>query len=100
MKYAVLRIGSRQYRLCEGQEALVDKLDKEPNFDVLLVSDGKKVVVGTPLVKDAKVKIKVITQEEKGEKLDILRYKAKSRYRKHIGFRPVFSRVLLEKITL
>ena len=99
MKYAILRFGSRQYKLSEGEEALIDKVGKDPVFDVLLVSDGKKIVVGTPVVKDVKVKIKVVKDEEKGEKIDVLRYKAKSRYRKHIGFRPVYSRILVEKIT-
>ena len=108
-KYAVVKIKGHQYKVAEGQEILVDKLslplhgklgkDKvEP--EVLLVVDGDKVNVGKPTVKDAKIKIKIVKEEEKGEKIHVRKYKAKSRYRRHIGFRPKFTRLQIEKITV
>jgi large subunit ribosomal protein L21 len=100
MKYAVVRIKGHQYKVSEGEEILVDKIgtDKaEP--EVLLVVDGEKVTVGKPVVKEAKVKVKVLKDEEKGQKVDVFKYKAKSRYRRHTGFRPVYSRLLVEKIS-
>jgi large subunit ribosomal protein L21 len=99
-KYAVVRIGGKQYKVSEGQEILVDRVvdPKKLQVEVLLVADGEKVSVGKPLVKDAKVKVKVVAALEKGEKVDVYKFKAKSRYRKHIGFRPQYTKLLIEKI--
>jgi large subunit ribosomal protein L21 len=99
-KYAVVRIKGHQYKVSEGEEILVDKIDtKEPEIEVLLVADGEKVKIGKPVIKEAKIKVKVIKEVEKGEKIDILKYKAKSRYRRHYGFRPQYTRLLIEKIS-
>lgn len=99
MKYAVIKVSGHQYRVSEGEEILVDKLsDSKVEPEVLLVVDEGKVSLGKPSVSDIKIKIKVLG-EEKGEKLDVYKFKAKSRYRKHIGFRPKYTRLLIEKIT-
>lgn len=100
MKYAVIRIQGKQYKVSEGQEILVDKMnDLKVVPEVLLYVDGEDVLVGKPVLSDVKVKIKVVTELEKGEKLDIYRFKSKSRYRKHTGFRPQYTRLLIEKIS-
>ena len=100
MNYAVIRINKRQYKVVEGQELLLDKTEDE-NIDpeVLLLVNDKKVAIGNPRVKGAKVKIKVIEQEVKGKKVRVQKYKAKSRYRKKIGFRPKHTKVKVEKIS-
>lgn len=100
MKYAVLRINGKQYKVEEGKEFLAHKIEGKPEAELLLVSDGEKVLLGTPAIAKADVKLKVISQEEKGEKVDVYKYKAKARYRKHTGFRPVYTRLLVEKISL
>ena len=99
-KYAVVRIGGKQYKAIEGKELLVDKIVDLAKIEpeVLLLVDDKKVKVGKPVLADVKVKIKVVTEVEKGEKLEIYKFKSKSRYRKHIGFRPQHTRLLVEKI--
>lgn len=99
-KYAVIRIKGHQYKVSEGEEILVDKLSdfKKIDCDVLLFANGEAVKVGKPKLADVKIKFKVITEIEKGEKIDVLKYKAKSRYRKHIGFRAKYTRLLIEKI--
>lgn len=100
MKYAVVKIQGHQYKIAEGEEILVDKVKdtKKVEADVLLVADGAKVKIGKPVVKGAKVTFKVLKDEEKGEKIHVRKYKAKSRYRKHTGFRAVFTRLLVQKI--
>lgn len=99
MKYAVLKIKGHQYKVSEGEEILVDKIDDEKvEPEVLLLVNEDKVSLGKPHVSGAKVKIKV-KGEEKGEKIDVLKYKSKSRERRHIGFRPQYTRLLIEKIT-
>ena len=99
MDYAVLRIKGHQYKVSEGQEILVDKIgDAKVEADILLVSKDGKIKVGKPFVKDAKVTIKVLG-EEKGEKIDVYKYKSKSRYRRHTGFRSQLTRLLVQKIS-
>ncbi len=100
-KYAVIRIQGHQHRVFEGEELLVDKLSdtKKVDPEVLLIVNDDDIKVGTPIVIGARVKIKVLAEVEKGKKIDVLKYKAKSRYRKHIGFRPKYSRLLIEKIS-
>ena len=101
MKYAIVRVNGKQYRVNENKEILVDKLadPKKLEAEVLLVIDGEKVNVGKPLVKEAKVTFKVIKEEEKGDKVEVYKFKAKSRYRRHTGFTPRFTRLLVQSIT-
>lgn len=100
MKYAVIRIKGQQYKVSEGDEILVGKLaDKKPGAEVLLLVDDGKIKVGKPTVRGAKVKIKIVKQEEKGKKLYVQKFKAKSRYRRKMGFRPLYTRLLIEKIS-
>lgn len=98
-KYAVIKLSGHQYKVSEGEEILVDHLtDKKAEPEVLLISDNGKVKVGKPKVSGGKVSVKVLG-EEKGLKIDVYKYKAKSRYRKHTGFRPLYTRLLVQKIT-
>jgi len=100
MKYAIVKIKGQQYKVSEGDEILVDKLGTDkPDVKILLTVDEKGVKIGKPEVKDAKVKMKILKDEEKGKKLYVQTFKAKSRYRRKIGFRPIYSRLLIEKIS-
>ncbi len=64
---------------------------------VLLIGDGDKVTVGTPLVDGAKV---LATQqgEGKGKKIIVFKYKPKVRYRKKTGHRQLYTRLVVDKI--
>ena len=97
-KYAVIRVKGTQYKVVEGDEILVDKLNGKLKLETLLLVKGDKVSVGTPTVVGAKVKAKVLEEEVKGTKMHVRKFRAKSRYRKTIGFRPVHSKILIEKI--
>jgi large subunit ribosomal protein L21 len=99
-KYAVISLNGRQYKVSEGQQVLVD-LTSDPKIEskTLLLVVGDKVSVGKPEVKGSMVKFKKISDEEKGEKIEILKYKAKSRYRRKMGFRPKYTKLLVEKIS-
>ena len=102
-KFAVIKLAGTQLKVFEGKQYEVNKLkgekgDKLEIEEVLLIHDGKDTKIGTPLVKDAKVSLE-ITSQKKGEKIDGLKYKAKSRYRKRYGFRPEITRVIVKKIS-
>ena len=100
MNYAVIKINGRQYKVTEGQEVMLDKVsDKKIDPEVLLMVTDKKVSVGNPQVKGVSVKVKMIEEEVKGDKVTVQKYKAKSRYRKKIGFRPKYTKVKIEKIS-
>jgi large subunit ribosomal protein L21 len=100
-KYAVIRLQGKQYKVSEKDEILVDKVTdlKKIEPEVLLFVDEGKTKVGKPVLKDVKVKIKVLTELEKGEKIEIYKFKAKSRYRRHTGFRAQFTKLLVESIS-
>ena len=79
---AVVKISGKQYIVSEKESLLVDLLPegtKELTLDALLVIDGDKTKVGTPTVKGAVVKAKVVEAEVKGDKIRVIRYKAKKR---------------------
>lgn len=98
---AVVKVGGKQYVVTEKETLLVDRLPdgtKELTLDAMLVIDGDKVAVGTPLVKGVAVKAKVIEEEVKGDKLRIIRYKAKKRVHKEMGHRQKYSRIQVASI--
>jgi large subunit ribosomal protein L21 len=102
MKYVVVKTGGKQYKVSEGSVIEVDKLPVEAGkqfvFDqVLMVADGDKVEVGTPLLVGATVTAQVLEQK-RGEKIRVAKFKAKARYRKVTGFRAELTRVQVEKI--
>ena len=101
-KYAVIKTKGQQFKVSEGDEILIGKLSEKekPELEVLLTFDGKKLKVGKPIVKGASVKAKIVEREEKGKKIHVETFKAKSRYRKKKGFRPVHTRLKIGKITL
>ena len=77
---AVVKIGGKQFIVAEKETLLVDLLPegtKELTLDALLVIDGDKTQVGKPTVKDVKITAKVIEDLVKGEKIRVIRYKAK-----------------------
>jgi len=89
--FAVIRYLGKQFIASPGETITVPHVEGKAGdvieiSDVLLVSEDKKVSIGTPLVKGKIVKVKIISQH-KGDKLTVRRYKSKVRYRKTRGFR-------------
>ena len=94
---AIIKTGGKQYLVQPGDKIKVEKLDveegKEIHFsEVLLCDKSNKVEVGTPLVKGAKVKAKVLSHG-KGDKIIVFKYKPKKRYKRKIGHRQPFTQV-------
>ena len=98
---AVVKVGGKQYIVTEKETLLVDLLPegtKELTLDAMLVIDGDNTTVGTPLVKGVAVKVNVIEEEVKGDKLRIIRYKAKKRVHTETGHRQKYSRIQIASI--
>ncbi|KKS31490.1 50S ribosomal protein L21 [candidate division WWE3 bacterium RIFOXYC1_FULL_42_13] len=98
-KYAIIKIGSAQYKVHEGETLIVDNQNGKVDSEVLLFSDGKTTILGDPIVKDAHVKLK-ISGALRGDKIVVGRFKSKSRYRKNRGYRDTLTELLVEKIEL
>ena len=101
MKKAVILVGGKQSLVAEKETLRVDLLPagtKELELDALLVIDGDKTTVGTPTVNGVKVSAKVKTPLTKGDKLRIIRYKAKKRVHKETGHRQKYTEIEIVKI--
>ena len=101
MKKAVVKIGGKQFIVAEKETLLVDLLQegtKELTLDALLVIDGDKTTIGTPTVEGVVVTAKVVDDLVKGEKIRIIRYKAKKRVHKENGHRQKYSKVEIVSI--
>ena len=101
MKQAVILVGGKQYLVQEKETLRVDLLPagtKELETDALLLIDGDTTTVGTPTVKGVKVSAKVVNPEVKGDKVRVIRYKAKKRVHKENGHRQKYSEIQITKI--
>ena len=101
MKKAVVKVGGKQFIVSEKETLLVDLLPqgtKELELDALMLIDGDKVEVGTPIVKGVKVSAKVVDELVKGEKIRVIRYKAKKRVHKENGHRQKYTTIEITSI--
>ncbi len=64
---------------------------------VLVLGDGTKVTLGSPLIAGARV-IATLKSEERTRKTIVFKYKAKTRYHRKNGHRQTFSRLTIDKI--
>ncbi len=100
--YAVIKTGGKQYKVSEGDEIIIEKLNVEEGstvtFDeVFAIVDGEEVKIGQPKVEGAKVTGSVV-KNGKGPKIRIFKYKHKTNYRRRMGHRQPFTKVKIEKI--
>ena len=101
--YAIVEIAGQQFKVEKDQKLFVHHLNQEADatveFDkVLLVDDGKKVKVGSPVVKDAKVTAKVLDSMVKGDKVIVFKKKRRKGYKNKNGHRQQFTQIVIENI--
>lgn len=99
--YAVIKTGGKQYRVKEGDEILIEKIEGEVGKtvkldDVLLIKDEDGVHLGEEL-KGSFVEAEILGLE-KGEKIIVFKYRAKKRYRRKLGHRQKYTRIKILKI--
>lgn len=100
---AVITTGGKQYLVKEGDSLRVEKLDAKDgdslSFDALLVMDesGKDVKVGAPSVKGGSVTAKV-TGSGRADKITVIKFHAKTRYKRKAGHRQPFTALKIESI--
>jgi large subunit ribosomal protein L21 len=98
MSYAIISVGGKQYRVREGERLLVDRvgLDDGATFTprVLLVGGDGDVAIAPG---DVTVTARVLTQQ-RGPKLRIGKYRQRTGYRRHTGFRAALTQIEIESI--
>ncbi len=102
--YAVIRSGGKQYRVSPGQRLKLERLDGAAGdrvtfSDVLLVNGGGEVAVGTPTVDSASVSGEIVEQG-RGRKINVFKYKNKTRYRRLRGHRQLHTAVRVDEVSL
>jgi large subunit ribosomal protein L21 len=95
--YAVIETGGKQYLVHDGDRLDIEKIEAEPGqtvaiSNVLAVSDGTRLTVGTPKVSHAEVTLEVLSH---GRHRKVISYKKKRRkgYHRKVGHRQAFTRV-------
>ena len=100
--FAVIKTGGKQYLVQEGDLLKVEKLVGEAgtklNLETLLVAqeDGSDVKLGTPSLGE-KVSVEIVSHGF-GEKVSVVKYKAKSHYHRRVGHRQAFTQIKVTKI--
>ena len=97
MSYAIITLGGKQYRVQEGERLLVDRLktDEGTTFNpkVLLIGGNGKTDLAPSIAVTARV-----VRHELGEKIRIGKYKKRTGYRKHTGFRASLTQIEIQSI--
>ena len=100
--YAIVRAGGRQEKVAVGDVVVLDRVAGEPGASVAL--PAVLVVDGTTVTTDAAALAKVsvtaeIVEHLRGPKIDILKYKNKTGYRRRQGHRSELTRVKVNGIS-
>lgn len=94
--YAVIETGGKQFRVQEGAEVFVEKVDADVGetvtFDNVLMVGGDNLTVGNPYVENAKVEAKVV-KHGKQRKIVVFKYKPKKNYHRKQGHRQPYTKL-------
>ena len=101
--YAVIKTGGKQYRVVSGEKLKIEQIPADIGSEivldqVLMVSDGDALSVGTPLVAGAAVKATVIGHG-RGEKVRIFKMRRRKHYQKHQGHRQNYTEIRIDGIS-
>ena len=99
--YAIVKAGGRQEKVSVGDVVVVDRLSGADGSTVqlpaLLLVDGEKVTSDAAALAKITVTAEIV-RAEKGPKIDILKYKNKTGYRKRMGHRQKLTRLRVTDI--
>ena len=104
MTFVVIETGGKQYKVAAGDSIKIEKLSDTAKVGdvvtferVLFQDDGTTTTVGAPYIPGAKVQAE-ITEAGRGKKIEVIKYKAKSRYFKLRGHRQPYMKVKIAKV--
>lgn len=103
-EFAIIETGGKQYKVAVGDVLKVEKIEGDFSvgdkitFDkVLLVDNGADTTIGSPYITGAKVE-SLFQKAGKNKTINVVKYKAKSRYLKKNGHRQPFIEVKISAI--
>lgn len=101
--YAVVKTGGKQYRVAKGDKLRVETLSAAEGGaielgEVLMISDGDKVTVGTPMIEGASVSASV-TSHGRGKKVEIIKFRRRKHYRRQAGHRQNYTELEITGIS-
>lgn len=101
MKFAVIKTGGKQYAVKEKDIVSIEKLTADVGatvaFETLMTFDDKGTIdLGTPSLGE-KVEAKVLSTA-KTDKVSVIKFKNKTRYRRNVGHRQIKTKVQITKI--
>lgn len=102
MTFAVIATGGKQYLVAKGEKIQIEKLEGKTGdkitFDqVLATISDKDYTLGKPTISGSTVEAKIIKQG-RGRKIEVLKYKPKSKYRRKIGHRQAYTEIEITKV--
>lgn len=99
--YAIVLSGGKQFKVSEGDQIDVEKLNAnvgdKVKLDVLMLVDGEKVQTGTPVLAGSEVVAEVVKQD-KQPKIVVFKYRPKKRTRKTQGHRQPYTRLKIVSV--
>jgi large subunit ribosomal protein L21 len=99
-KIAVIKTGGKQYKVTDGQELKIEKLEKNKGekvkFETLLIADEKGLQIGKPSLGE-QVEAEVLDQG-RADKVLVVKFKSKTRYTRKVGHRQPFTKVKITAI--
>ena len=101
--HAVIKTGGKQYRVKTGDVLKIEQLPVEAGSEldfseVLMITDGEKSTVGTPLIPKAVVKAKVLSQG-RHKKIKIIKFRRRKHHMKQMGHRQNYTEVEITAIS-
>ena len=95
--YAVIATGGKQYKVSKGETLRVEKLDGDEGAtvkldQVLMIADGDKVSVGTPMLDKASVTARIKAQG-RGDKVEIIKFRRRKHSRSQMGHRQSYTEI-------
>lgn len=104
MEVAVIKTGGKQYVVSKGDTISIEMLPEVKQGDsvvfdkVLLVDNGSDTTIGAPLIEGAQV-TGTVTMVGRADKVEVVKYKPKSRYFKRNGHKQPLVKVQIDRIS-
>ncbi len=100
--YAVMSTGGKQYKVAQGDVCRVEKLDAEEGASVeldkiLMIADGDKITIGTPLVAGGKVTA-TVKSHGRADKVEIMKFRRRKHHQKRTGHRQYYTEIEITAI--
>ncbi len=95
--YAVVKTGGKQYKVTQGEYLKVEKLEGNEGDtveldQVLMIADGDKLKIGSPMVDGGKVTA-TIKSHGRHKKVEIMKFRRRKHHQKRTGHRQYYTEI-------